>query len=72
MNTIFIGAMAVHAPKYFYGLYLYEQANAGIAKWKLWHVGLENKYHIYCMLCLFMFLLCLFMNIYIKWTSLLC
>ena len=42
MNTIFTTTMAVHIPKYTYGQYLYEQANAGIPRWKLWRAGLEK------------------------------
>ena len=38
MNTIFIGAVSLHIPKYICGQYIYEQVNAGTAKWKLWRV----------------------------------
>ena len=34
--------MPVHVPKYVYGQYLYEVANACTAKWKLWRAGLEK------------------------------
>ena len=37
---IFIAAVVVHVTKYVYGQHLYEDANAGIAKWKLWRAGL--------------------------------
>ena len=37
INTVFTIAVAVLVPKYIYGLYLCEQANAGAAMWKLWH-----------------------------------
>ena len=40
INTIFTAAMDVLVPKYIYGQYLYEKANAGTAMWKLWHAGL--------------------------------
>ena len=39
INIVFIGAMAILVPKYIYGQYLYEQANAGTAMWKLWRAG---------------------------------
>ena len=41
-NNVFTTAMAVFVPKYIYGHYLYEQANVGIAMWKLWRVGFEK------------------------------
>ena len=37
---IFTIAVAVHVTKYIYGQQLYEEADACIAKWKLWHAGL--------------------------------
>ena len=40
MNIVFAAAMSVHVPKYIYGQYLYEEADACTAKWKLWRVGL--------------------------------
>ena len=39
-NIVFAAAVSVHVTKYFYGQYLYEEADACIAKWKLWRVGL--------------------------------
>ena len=33
-------AVFVHVPKYIYGQYLHEVANACTAKWKLWRLGL--------------------------------
>ena len=35
INTVFTAAVAVFVPKYIYGKYLCEQANAGKAIWKL-------------------------------------
>ena len=43
MNIVFIAAMAVLVPKYIYGQYLCEQANAGTAMWKLWRAGLQKN-----------------------------
>ena len=40
INTIFTAAVAVLVPKYIYGQYLCEKANAGTAMWKLWRAGL--------------------------------
>ena len=42
MNTVFIATMAVLVPKYIYGQYLCEQANADTAMWKLWLAGFEK------------------------------
>ena len=42
INTVFTAAMAILVPKYIYGQYLYEQANAGIAMWKLWRARFEK------------------------------
>ena len=42
INTIFTATVAVVVPKYIYGHYLYEQANAGTAMWKLWRAGLAK------------------------------
>ena len=42
INTIFTAAVAVLVPKYIYGQYLCEKANAGTAMWKLWRAGLEK------------------------------
>ena len=43
INTVFIVVVVVLVPKYIYVQYLYEQANAGIAMWKLWRVGFEKN-----------------------------
>ena len=40
INIVFATAVSVHVPKNIYGQYLHEVANACIAKWKLWRVGL--------------------------------
>ena len=40
INIVFVAAVSVHVPKYIYGQCLHEVANACIAKWKLWRVGL--------------------------------
>ena len=42
INTVFTAAVAVLVPKYIYGQYLCEQANAGTAMWKLWGAGLQK------------------------------
>ena len=42
IGTVFTTAMVVLVPKYIYGQYLCEQANAGIAMWKLWRAGLQK------------------------------
>ena len=42
INIVFTVAVSVHVTKYIYGQHLYEEADACIAKWKLWHVGLEK------------------------------
>ena len=42
INTVFTAAVVVLVPKYIYGQYLYEQANASTAMWKLWRVGFEK------------------------------
>ena len=42
INTIFTTAVAVLVPKYIYGQYLCEKANAGTAMWKLWRAGFEK------------------------------
>ena len=42
INTIFTAVVAVLVPKYIYGQYLCEKANAGIAMWKLWRAGFEK------------------------------
>ena len=42
INTIFTAAVAVLVPKYIYGQYLCEKANAGTAMWKLWRAGFEK------------------------------
>ena len=41
-NTVFTATVVVLVPKYIYGQYLYEQATAGTAMWKLWHAGFEK------------------------------
>ena len=38
----FIAVVVVLVPKYIYGQYLCEQANAGIAMWKLWGARLQK------------------------------
>ena len=40
INIIFIAGVVVDVTKYNYGHYLYKEADACIAKWKLWHAGL--------------------------------
>ena len=40
INIVFIAIVSVHVPKYIYGQYLHEVANACTAKWKLWRVVL--------------------------------
>ena len=40
ISIVFIAAMSVHVPKYIYGQYLHEVANACTAKRKLWRAGL--------------------------------
>ena len=42
VNIIFTVAVAVLVPKYIYGQYLCEQANAGTAMWELWRAGLAK------------------------------
>ena len=42
INTVFIAAVVVLVPKYIYGQYLCEQANAGTTMWKLWCAGLQK------------------------------
>ena len=42
INTVFIATVVVLVPKYIYGQYLCEQANAGTAMWKLWRAGLQK------------------------------
>ena len=42
INTIFTAAVAVLVPKYIYGQYFCEKANAGTAMWKLWRAGLQK------------------------------
>ena len=42
INIVFAATVSVHVPKYIYGQYLYEVANACTAKWKLWRVGFEK------------------------------
>ena len=42
INTVFIVAVVVLVSKYIYGHYLCEQANVGIAMWKLWRVGCQK------------------------------
>ena len=42
INIVFTAAVVVLVPKYIYGQYLCEQANAGIAMWKLWRAGFEK------------------------------
>ena len=37
---MFIAIVLVHVTKYIYGQHLYKEADACIAKWKLWHTGL--------------------------------
>ena len=41
-NTIFTAVVAVLVPKYIYGQYLCEKANAGTAMWKFWRAGLQK------------------------------
>ena len=41
-NTVFTAAMGVLVPKYIYGQYLCEQANASTTMWKLWRAGFEK------------------------------
>ena len=36
INIVFIAALRVHIAKYIYGQHLYKEADACIAKWKLW------------------------------------
>ena len=40
INIVFTVAVLVHITKYIYGQHLYEEADACIAKWKLWHAEL--------------------------------
>ena len=40
INIVFIAALCVHVTKYIYGHHLYEEADACIAKRKLWRAGL--------------------------------
>ena len=40
INIVFTAALLVDVPKYIYGQHLYEEADACIAKWKLWHAEL--------------------------------
>ena len=42
INTIFTAVVAVLVPKYIYGQYLCEKANAGTAMWKFWRAGLQK------------------------------
>ena len=42
INIVFTVAMAILAPKYIYGQYLYEQANVGTTMWKLWGARLQK------------------------------
>ena len=42
INTIFTAVVVFLVSKYIYGQYLYEQANASTAMWKLWCVGLQK------------------------------
>ena len=42
INIVFTATVAVLVSKYIYGQYLYEQANAGKAMWKLWRAGLAK------------------------------
>ena len=42
INIVFTIVVVVLVPKYIYGRYLYEQANAGTAMWKLWRAGFEK------------------------------
>ena len=41
-NIAFTTVMVVPIPKYIYGQYLYEQANAGTTMWKLRRAGLQK------------------------------
>ena len=40
INIVLTVAVSIHVTKYIYGLHLYEEADACIAKWKLWYAGL--------------------------------
>ena len=40
INIVFIVAVLVNVTKYIYGQHLYKEADACIAKWKLWHARL--------------------------------
>ena len=42
INTVFTAAVVVLVPKYIYGQFLCEQANASTAMWKLWRAGLPK------------------------------
>ena len=42
INIVFIATVAVLVPKYIYGQYLYEQANASTPMWKLWRAEFEK------------------------------
>ena len=42
INPLFIAAVVVLVPKYIYGQYLCEQANASTAMWKLWRARLQK------------------------------
>ena len=42
INIVFTTTVAILVPKYIYGQYLCEQANAGTAMWKLWGAGLQK------------------------------
>ena len=63
-NTVFTITVAVHIPKYIHGQYLCQQANVGIAKWKLWRASLEK-----CTLYLLLLRLFVFPNIFVASTS---
>ena len=43
INTVVTATVDVLIPKYIYGQYLCEQANASTAMWKLWHAGLQKN-----------------------------
>ena len=42
MNIVFTATVVVLVPKYIYGQYLCEQANADTAMWELWRARLAK------------------------------
>ena len=55
INIVFTVAVVVLVPKYIYGQYLCEQANAGTAMLKLWCAEFEKQILYLLQLCLFVF-----------------